>query len=59
MKDELFNYQLSDDTVIFTDTLKKDSPYISKKPRNHESLFFVTKGELLYEKTDPRFVFRF
>ncbi|MEE1280533.1 MAG: AraC family transcriptional regulator [Oscillospiraceae bacterium] len=50
MKNKLFNYQLSDDTVIFTDTLKKDSPYIAKKPRNHESLFFVTKGNLLYEK---------
>ena len=58
MKDELFNYQLSDDTVIFTDTLKKDSPYISKKPRNHESLFFVTKGELLYEKPEKTEVVR-
>ena len=58
MKDELFNYQLSDDTVIFTDTLKKDSPYISKKPRNHESLFFVTKGELLYEKAEKTEVVR-
>lgn len=50
MKNEIFNYQLSDDTVIFTDTLKKDLPCIFKKPRNHESLFFVTKGKLLYEK---------
>ena len=45
-----FNYQLSDDTVIFTDTLKQGSPYISQLPRNHESIFLVTKGNLLYEK---------
>ncbi len=49
MKDAIFNYQLSDETVVFTDTLKKNFPYISKKPRNHESLFFVTKGTVLYE----------
>ncbi len=58
MKNELFNYQLSDDTVIFTDTLRKDSPYISKNPRNHESLFFVTKGNLLYEKTGKAEIIR-
>ena len=55
MNNKNFNYQIPDDTVVFTDTLKKDSPYISKEPRNHESLFFVTKGNLLYEndgKTD-------
>ena len=50
MTDEIFSYQLFSDTVIFADTLKKDAPYISEKPRNHESLFFVTKGNLLYKK---------
>ena len=49
MNNNCFNYQLLDDTVVFTDTLKKGAPYISEKPRNHESLFFVTKGTLLYE----------
>ena len=50
MTNQTFNYQLPDNTVVFTDTLTKDTPYISKDPRNHESLFFVTKGTLLYEK---------
>ena len=43
MKD-IFNYQLSDDTIIFADTLKKGFPYIARTPRKHESIFFVTKG---------------
>ena len=50
MTNQDFNYQLPNTTVVFTDTLTKDTPYISKDPRNHESLFFVTKGTLLYEK---------
>ncbi len=58
MINEVFNYQLSCDTVIFTDTLRKDSPYMSKKPRNHESLFFVTKGILLYEKNKKTDIIR-
>ena len=48
------NYQLSDNTVVFTDTLKNGSPYIAHKPRNHESLFFVTKGRALYENEEKR-----
>lgn len=35
--------------VFFEDSLKTGKPYISSGPRNHESLFFVTKGNLLYE----------
>ena len=35
--------------VFFEDSLKTGKPYISSGPRNHESLFFVTKGSLLYE----------
>lgn len=50
MDNEIFNFQLGNDTVIFTDTLKKHYPYISKTPRDHESIFLVTKGNLLYEK---------
>jgi len=47
---QFFQYQLHGNIVFFTDTLSPNSPYISKKPRNHESLFFVTKGTLLYKK---------
>ena len=50
MNNSVFNYQLPDNTVIFTDTLRKNAPYISEKPRDHESLFIVTNGTLLYEK---------
>ena len=50
----IFNYQLSDETIVFTDTLKKGSPYIAKTPRNHESIFFVTNGTLLYENGDMK-----
>ncbi|HJA92142.1 MAG TPA: AraC family transcriptional regulator [Candidatus Eisenbergiella merdipullorum] len=58
MDHDFLNYQLADDTVIFTDTLKKDSPYHSVFPRNHESLFFVTNGTLLYKKKDKKEVIR-
>ena len=40
----------TDDAVFFYDTLTYDKPYISSKPRNHDSLAFVTDGTLLYEK---------
>ncbi len=50
MSNYLFNYQLSDDTVVFTDSLTENTPYISQIPRDHESLFFITKGTLLYKK---------
>ena len=56
MEEEIFNYQLQDDTLIFTDALKKDGPYIARAPRNHESLFIVTKGALLYERDGERHV---
>ena len=54
MDNDVFNYQLPNNTVIFTDTLKENSPYISKYPRNHESLFIVTKGTLLYENNEKK-----
>lgn len=40
----------TDDAVFFYDTLTYDKPYISSKPRNHDSFAFVTDGTLLYEK---------
>ena len=58
MINSVFNYQLPDNTVVFIDTLTKDTPYIPKRPRNHESLFFVTKGSLLYEKDGKKDVVR-
>ena len=50
--DNVFNYQLSDDTIVFADTINKNSSYVAQKPRDHESIFFVTKGTLLYENGD-------
>lgn len=58
MDSVVFNYQLSDNTVVFADTISKSSPYIAFKPRNHESLFFVTKGSLLYEKDECKTVIK-
>ena len=46
------------DAVFFEDTLKKGHPYVSAAPRNHESLFFVKKGNLLYEKNGKKAVVR-
>lgn len=40
----------TDDAVFFYDTLTYGQPYISSKPRNHDSLAFVTDGMLAYEK---------
>ena len=40
----------TDDAVFFNDTLTYDKPYISFKPRNHDSFAFVTNGTLVYEK---------
>lgn len=54
MNNKIFNYQLSDNTLVFTDTLKVYYPYIAENPRNHESIFFVTKGALLYEKGEEK-----
>ena len=38
------------DAVFFCDTLTYDKPFISSKPRNHDSFAFVTDGILTYEK---------
>lgn len=50
MADNEYGYILSNHAVVFSDTLTNDNPYVTKKPRDHESIFFVTKGNLLYEK---------
>lgn len=49
MDNGIFNYHISNNTIIFTDTIKKDSPYVAETPRNHESLFFVTNGTAMYD----------
>lgn len=49
MNNNVFNYSLSEDTIVFTDTIKSTAPCIFETPRNHESLFFVTNGNALYE----------
>jgi AraC-like DNA-binding protein len=58
MKDNVFSYYLSKNTLVFTDTLTKNAPYIARKPRNHESLFFVTNGALLYQKGNEKTVIK-
>lgn len=49
MDNGIFNYHISDSAIVFTDTIKNGSPYIAETPRNHESLFFVTNGTLIYD----------
>ena len=39
----------TNDAVFFCDTLIYNTPYISGKPRNHDSFAFVTDGTLGYE----------
>lgn len=58
MNSKIFNYTLSEDTFVFSDNLKAGSPYVAVTPRNHESLFIVTKGALLYEKQGLRQVIK-
>lgn len=50
MNDYPFLFSLGSDTTVFTDTLTKKRRYVAHTPRNHESLFFVTKGTGLYER---------
>ena len=44
------------DAVFFKDSLKIGHSYVATRPRNHESLFVVTKGNLLYEKNGVKTV---
>ena len=45
-----FFYPLYDDIRIFRDYLTPEKSYFSADPRNHESIFLVTKGNLIYTK---------
>ncbi len=54
MEDNWIN--LIKDAFFFHDSLKNGRPYVADMPRNHESLFFVTKGNLLYEKGSEKTV---
>ena len=58
MASSAFFYQLNKRTVVFTDTLTKNAPYIARKPRDHESLFLVTNGTLIYEKEGKKEIVR-
>mgnify|MGYP002570304722 FL=1 len=48
MQTEMMVY--TNDAVFFCDTLTSGNPYISDKPRKHDSFAFVTGGTLGYEK---------
>ncbi len=48
MQTEIMVY--THDAVFFCDTLTGSTPYLSNKPRNHDSFAFVTDGILGYEK---------
>ena len=44
--------------IFFEDALRMGHPYVATNPRNHESLFFVKKGNLLYEREGQSEVIR-
>jgi len=48
----VFNYPSK--VIFFRDSLRLHSPFVFREPRNHESLFLVTNGTLLYEKEGVR-----
>ena len=47
MQTEIMVY--THDAVFFCDTLTGSTPYLSNKPRNHDSFAFVTGGTLGYD----------
>ena len=47
-----------DDAVFFCDVLTENNPYISLKPRNHDSFAFVTNGTLGYEKDGKTYLIK-
>ena len=53
-KDKYMNkgtvYTNINDAVFFYDKIHSSKPYVSVLPRNHETLFLVTEGCMLYEK---------
>ena len=52
------DFFLSGKVTFFSATLRKGKPYLARLPRNHESLFFVTSGNLIYESEGKRQVIR-
>ena len=58
MSNDAFSYIPQNDAVVFTDTLRVNEPYVAEIPRNHESLFFVTDGNILYEREDAKEIVR-
>ena len=54
MNDPNFLYSLDERIAVFKHTLDYGNPYIASTPRNHESLFFVLNGNLVYEKQGKR-----
>ncbi|MBE6572262.1 MAG: helix-turn-helix transcriptional regulator [Ruminococcaceae bacterium] len=58
MNEDSFSFRLSDDVIFYSASLRKGRPYISKYPRDHESIFIVTSGSLLYERQGVRQIIR-
>ena len=54
MNDPNFLYALDERILVFKHTLDYSNPYTATVPRNHESLFFVLNGNLVYEKQGKR-----
>ena len=52
------DFSLSGDVIFYSASLRKGKPYVARFPRNHESLFIVTSGNLLYESGGKRQVVR-
>ena len=53
---DTFRYNTESKIVVFSDAIKAGNPYISRQARDHESLFYITKGNLLYESYVERAV---
>lgn len=58
MNEDAFSFHLSDNALFYSASLKKGKPYIAKYPRDHESIFIVTSGSLLYERQGVRQIIR-
>jgi AraC-like DNA-binding protein len=53
-----FNYELDGEIDVFCHTLTGNNPYFSKGKRNHESIFIVTDGNLIYEKGSEKTIIK-
>ncbi|MBR4865313.1 MAG: helix-turn-helix transcriptional regulator [Clostridia bacterium] len=45
-----YHFDCPEDVIVFRDSLQDNAPCIFERPRNHESLFLVTNGTLLYQR---------